>query len=58
MNTSRKAKVKKLGKKGLPLTTFNIKYHFSKQKKIKHCRQKIAKRQKVKLSIPLPQQYL
>lgn len=35
MNTSRKAKVKKLGKKGLPLTTFNIKYHFFKTKKDK-----------------------
>ena len=32
MNTSRKAKVKKLGKKGLPVTTFNIKYHFFKTK--------------------------
>ena len=35
MNTSSKAKVKKLGKKGLPLTTFNIKYHFFKTKKDK-----------------------
>lgn len=33
MNTSRKPKVKKLEKKGLPLTTFNIKYHFFKTKK-------------------------
>lgn len=57
MNTSRKPKVKKLEKKGLPLQHLISNIIFSKQKKMKYCGQKIAKRQKVKLSIPLPQQY-